>query len=149
MIYTKVNKNLYNSNTLKEAKKEYPLYYGKLEAVNRVIERELKTTLEKYPDIDIYISTERTTDSIGRFTNKILRKYKRSKQEFYIVLYLNPICSFYTRHSVKGLKAVLYHEFLHFRQWLLNEDLKHNKGLIASQTIAKPDKEINLLVKQL
>ncbi len=53
-------------------------------------------------------------------------------------------------HNVKGLKEVLYHEYIHFKQYLLNQRLGHYRGLKAkADHKTNLDSQIKILQKNL
>ncbi len=87
MIYFKINSTLYNERELEKIKLDYPLYYRKALALHRIIRHELNTTLNIYPEIDIYVTTKNVKHKLGRFTNHITREYKRKNGDAYIILF--------------------------------------------------------------
>ena len=133
MIYIKIKSDLYNDDNIGAIKRDYPFYYNRLRAVNRIIKKELSNTLKNYPFIDIYITTKNNKNLLGRFSKGILRhnEYRRATPDPYIILFWTGIEKYFAWHCVKGLKEVLYHEFIHFRQWLKSEKLGHYAGLKA------------------
>ena len=151
MIYYKIKSQIYNNP--ESIKTEYPLYYNRIKALYRVLKNEFKGVLRLYPNIDIYISTKNVHRVLGRFTSKATAEYKRKGNIYpYIVLYWHNIERFYIWHCVKGFKAVLYHEFLHYSQWLLGQKCKHkkSKGLAMGITSAdNVDIELNIAKKHL
>jgi hypothetical protein len=138
MIYLKVNKNVYNNLNLDKFIKDYPSFCSRFIALHRIVFNTLKNDLKDYPDIDIVISDKRQSTILGRFfvnKNKEHREYKFIEQKSgnpYIVLFEDNILKYFSRHKVKGFKEVFLHEFYHYRQWLLNEPLKHNRDIIKA-----------------
>jgi uncharacterized protein (UPF0248 family) len=138
MIYIKIQKDVYNNLSLDKFIKDYPNFARRYLALHRIIWHTLQNELKDYPDIDIVISDKKQNNVLGRlFLNKIQghKEYKFILQKTgipYIVLYPDHILRYFYNHKVKGFKEVFLHEFLHFRQWLLNERLEHNRDLKAS-----------------
>ena len=92
---------------------------------------------KNYPEIDLYLTYKNNKFRLGRFTNKMTSEYKRNNNpDVYIILFLTPILAVSNFNKVKKLKEVLYHEFLHFKQYLLNDRQNHNKKLPSK---LKPD----------
>lgn len=149
MIYIKIRSDLYNEQGFDKLEIKYPSFSGRVKAMYRIVKRELETTLEKYPDIDIYLQTKNVRNVLGRFTDRISKEYRRKYKDCYIILYTHCIECGYYNHNVKGLRGTLYHEFIHFKQWLLNERLRHNKKLPASTIVYNIDEKIKLYKKQL
>jgi len=134
MIYFKINKDIYNEVNFNELLAEYPLLHSK--ALLRSVKRVLYNELKNYPDIDIIINFKNIHTILGRFSVNNLVKHKEYNfikgNNPYIILFWHSIESYFCRHSIKGLKEVFLHEFLHYTQWLLNEPLKHNKDIIPA-----------------
>ena len=135
MIYYKIKNQLYNNPESIKNIEKYRYTYNRIKALYRILKNELTKTLNVYPNIDIYIASKNVKRVLGRFTNKSTAEYKRQDDKNpYIVLYLQSIGNYYGKHLVKGLKLALYHEFLHYQQWLLGQKCKHSKrnGLACS-----------------
>ena len=133
MIYIKYKSKFFKESKIEELEKLNTLKTYRLKAIVRVIKNELKTTLKNYPEIDIYIDTRFTNRILGNFFKsnlRTLKTYPKTENPFIILYNYNIIKSF--NNSVYSLKEVLLHEFLHFKQWLLNKELKHDRNLRAS-----------------
>ncbi|GEM_PF-4493593 len=141
MIYIKYKTKFFKENEINALEKGYRLKAiisdiktYRLKAIIRIIKNELKTTLKNYPEIDIYIDTRFTSRVLGRFyisNLKTLKTYPKTENPFIVLYNFNIIKSF--NNPVYSLKEVLLHEFLHFKQWLLNKELKHDRILKASE----------------
>jgi hypothetical protein len=138
MIYLKIRRDVYNNFNLDKFIRDYPSYAGHYLALHRIIFNTLRNELKDYPDIDIVISDKRQSSILGRFylnKNKEHREYKFIPQKSgnpFIVLYEDNILRYFNRHKVKGFKETFLHEFYHYRQWLLNEPLKHSRDIIQA-----------------
>lgn len=138
MIYIKTKKEVYSNLNLSRLVTDYPIEAGRWLALHRIIFNTLNNELKDYPDIDIVISDKKQSILLGRFfrnKNKGHREFNFIKQKSgnpYIVLYRYSILNYFGKKNVKGLKEVFLHEFYHYRQWLLNEPLKHNKEVIRA-----------------
>lgn len=134
MIYFKVNKNVYNELNFNELIAEYPLLHSK--ALLRSIKSVLYRHLKDYPNIDIIVNFKDIHTILGRFSVNYLVKHKEYKfikgNNPYIILYWHSIECYFLKHSIKGLSETLLHELYHFRQWLLNEPLKHSREVIRA-----------------
>jgi len=151
MIYIKYKNQFFNENQLEDFKNLYPniLKNYRLQANIRIIKCELKTTLKDYPEIDIYIDTRYTKTLLGRFfTSNLesLKNYPKTANPFIILYKFNIESSFFPVYS---LKETLLHEFLHFKQWLLNKKLKHDKTLPAFTEEKNLEKTYNNLKNHL
>jgi hypothetical protein len=138
MIYLKIRKKVYSSLSLNRLITDYPIEAGRWLAIHRIIANTLWNELKDYPDINIVISDKIQQVLLGRFfinKNKGHREFDFIPQKSgnpYIVLYRYSILNYFNKKNVKGLKEVFLHEFYHYRQWLLNEPLKHNRNIIRA-----------------
>jgi hypothetical protein len=152
MIYIKIQKDVYNNLNLDKLIKEYPSYAGHYLALHRIIFNTLRDELKNYPDIDIVISNKRV-NILGRFYENKTNEHKEYKfipqksGNPYIVLYENTILRYFYNHRVKGFKETFLHEIYHYRQWLLNEPLKHNRDLTATDDPKKVDYKLKVLTE--
>jgi len=153
MLYLKLNGKAYRntSEDRAELRAEYPLCYRRAFAYFRIIERALlQGALVNYPSIDIVINCKLVKSLLGKYcyNNGYRREYKFIKQGTetpYIILFLSNIKSFYGRHAVKGLIKTLWHEYVHFRQWLLNEEMGHGRGLSAHAETGRLNTDLKVL----
>lgn len=150
MIYIKINSNKYNELNIDNAIKDYPLLH--LKAIYRIVKNIINKDLKLYPEIDIVINFKYTKIILGRFYRN--RIYKGVEYNFIgnkgnpcIVLFWRCIDDFYLKHNIKGLKKVLYHEYGHFKQWLLTNKCGHNKNIEGTAKINELDNQL-ILCKQ-
>jgi hypothetical protein len=155
MIYFKIENKLYNEKNIDKLQYDFiyhnnKRFYKQFLALYRIIKRELQTTLSIYPDIDIYVSNKHVKQKLGKFSSNYWSKeYNRKNKDVYIVLYWQHIKTYFYQHKVKGLKEVLYHEYIHFKQYLLNEKLGHYAGLKAIYDFREVNDRIVFLKKNL
>lgn len=132
MIYFKIDKKVFSGEY-------YPIvkqYHKRFWALYRVLNRALKNELKDYPAIDIILSDKNIHHTLGTFYHNN-KGYFRDKKEYsfikqhtgnpYIVLFIQPILRFYKQNNVKGFLSILFHEYGHFKEWLLNQSHRHNK----------------------
>jgi len=142
MIYIKIG-----SKVLKESERDCiksEFFSGKrFNAVIRSIQRIIKRDLKDFPEIDIIINLKNCHRILGRFCQNTLTKHKEYNfikgSNPYIILFWHSIESLYNYKCVKGLNSVILHEYGHYKQWLLNERLGHDKTIkhIASGNVDK------------
>ena len=155
MIYIKIRKDVYNNLNLDKLIKDYPSYAKHYLALHKIIFNTLRKDLKDYPDIDIVISDKKQNYMLGRFFENRLKEHKEYKfisqksGNPFIVLYEQSILSYFNRHKVKGFKETFLHEFYHFRQWLLNETIKHNKIISAVGNPLKVDYNLKVISQAL
>jgi len=149
MIYIKIKNNLITENNLIELKNIYSKdLYTRIKARIRVLKNTLNTELKDYPNIDIYLWYKNTRSTIGRFSNKKRLHLKRQDNDYYIVLYPYTIDSEYCYHNVLGFKKVLLHEFIHYKNFLLNKSQKHGNNLPAYGELKNLYHDLNLYKKE-
>ena len=138
MIYFKLNNKIYTEDSLLNHCQDLKIndtylfnYYRRFLVINRIIKRALNNELKNYPEIDIVINNKKNYSSLGRFCLNYLVNHKEykiiKKGSPYIVLFTRAIDFEYSFKNVKGLKSTLYHEFIHFKDWLLNNKLGHKQ----------------------
>ncbi len=133
MIYLKTKKGEYNINNLPF------LYRQELREVLKIIKSQEKTILNDYPNIDIVINTKKQKRALGRFYIHRRRKgieynFLGDKNNPCIVLFWSHILEYYGNRCILGLLKVLYHEYGHYKQWLLDGKVGHNKKIKANST---------------
>jgi hypothetical protein len=142
MIYTKINKRLYNEDNIKDIAPYSNDYYFRIKAIHRIIKNTIKKDLKDYPDIDIYVSFKFNKNLLGQFKRRPSKEYKKYNYEPCIILFFSAINNYYLKHSVKGIKQVIFHEYCHFKDYLLNNKLKHGNGLEAIADNRNVDNQI-------
>jgi hypothetical protein len=139
MIYIR-DKKLYNS--LSDYLKDYSIVNCRVKAFYRVLEPLLsKEPLNNYPYIDIYLEIKNARP-LGRFTTKPRSFYKRYNKDPYIVLYLST--HLLLKKQVKSFTDTIYHEFIHYSQWLNNFRRGHY-GILKANTNGDINKYIEAL----
>lgn len=156
MIYLKVQGQVFNSLNLDKFINYFdPEITSHYLALHKIIFNTLRKDLKEYPDIDIVISDKRQSRLLGRFSlnkNREHKEYKFIPQKSgnpYIVLFEDNILSYFNNHKIKGFKEVFLHEFYHFRQWLLNEDLKHTKDIKATDNPLRVEDNLKVITEAL
>ena len=124
MIYIRDHK-LYDD--INNYLQDYSLFNYRIKAFFRVLKNQLnKKPLIDYPEIDIYLEIK-SSKNLGRFTNHPRKFYKRQNQDPYIILYIKEHLK--CKNQVKEFIDTIYHEFIHYRQYLENDKVKHTKEL--------------------
>ena len=151
MIYLKIQNKVYNNLNLDKFIKDYPISAGRYLALHRIIFNTLRNQLKNYPDIDVVLTDKRQKYTLGRFIinkNKEHKEYKFIEQKTgipYIVIYAEHCLEYFYLHKVKGFKENFLHEFYHYKQWLLNEPLKHSRDLRAIDNPLEVDKNLKVI----
>jgi hypothetical protein len=140
MIHFKIDNRFLKDNELNKRHK----------AIKRVINNTINANFMDYPLLDIIITNKKSNRVLGRFYKTRAIKGKEYRINHYnnnkpcIVLFYSFINSYYGKHNVKGIKAIFIHEFIHYKQFINNEPLKHGHGLSH-----KANKNVNIQLNQM
>ncbi len=152
MIYLKIKSDLYNINGIDNINGVIN-NRNRLKAVNRIVNQAVKKYVNHFPEIDIVIDLKKVKNKLGRFCEwtgyKIEYRKRKDKDNPLIILFISNIM--FRANNVKLLTKILLHEFLHFKQWLTDDKIGHDKKLPAhlSLTLSNINNSIKLSANQL